>query len=105
MELDGIISVGGILYWFMGFWVRVLVFVELAYWLFLTFASAPGPLEGIEGIRPRWGGRWLGLQSAVRSISEVVPSSLYSHSQRSCLPQPRGGGGDATSRQDTRQDS
>ena len=50
------------------------------------------------------GGRWLGLQPGVRRISGAVPSSLYRHSQRSCQPQPREGGGDATSRKDTRQD-
>ena len=57
----------------------------------------------IEEIRPD-GGRWLGLQPGVRRTSDAAPSSLYSHSQRSSRPQPRGGGGDATSRQDTRQD-
>ena len=45
------------------------------------------------------------VPSAVRRTSDTVPSSLYSHSQRSCEPQQRrGGGGDASSRQDTRQD-
>ena len=59
-----------------------------------------GPAEGGPDV-----GRWLGLQPGVRRISDAVPSSsLYSHSQRSCRPQPRGGGGDATSRKDTRQD-
>ena len=48
--------------------------------------------------------RWLGLQPGVRRISDAVPSSLCRHSQRSCRPQPRGGGGDATSRKDTRHD-
>ena len=39
----------------------------------------------------------------VRRIYDVH-YSLYRHSQRSRRPQPRGGGGDATSRKDTRQD-
>ena len=64
-------------------------------------ASAPGPFED-RG------------EMAMACASSLFPSyavhqmmslcSLYSHSLRSCRPQPRGGGGDATSRQDTRQD-
>ena len=69
----------------------------------LSRIQAPWSLQGSREIRSN-GGRWLGLQPVVRRISDAVPSSLHSHSQRSCRPQPRGGGGDATSRQDTRQD-
>ena len=68
----------------------------------LSRIQAPLVTSGIEGIRPD-GGRWLGLQHGVRRFSDAVPSSLYSHNQRSCRPQPRGNG-DATSRKDTRQD-
>ena len=52
MELVGIIFCGGILYSFKGLWVRVLVFVEFACWIFLKFASAPGPFRGSEGFAP-----------------------------------------------------
>ena len=69
----------------------------------LWCTQAPLVPSRIEGIRTD-GGRWLGSQPAVRRASDAVPSSLYSHSQRRCRPQPRGGGRDATSRQDTRQD-
>ena len=34
--------------------VRVLVFVEFAYWLFLMYSSTPGPSGG-RGDTPRWG--------------------------------------------------
>ena len=40
----------------------------------------------------------------LRRTSDAVPCSLYSHSLRSCRPQPRGSDGDVTPRQDTRQD-
>ena len=64
--------------------------------------QAPLVLTGIEGIRSD-GVQWLGLQPAARSTSDAVPCSLYSHSQPSCRPQPRGSGGDATPRKDTTQ--
>ena len=93
-----------------GFFIYSLVLLVYGYKFFteytaidvLKYSSAPGPFED-RGIRPD-GGRWLGLQPAVRRTSDAVPSSLYRHSQRSCRPQPRRGGGDATSRQVTRQD-
>ena len=52
-------------------WIRVLAMLALAYWLFLKFASSPGPF-GDRGDTPQWGPR-LGLQPAVRSMSETVP--------------------------------
>ena len=74
--------------------LRVHVFLEYTATDAFTFFQAPLVPSVIEGIRPA-GGRWLGLQLGIRRFSDAVPSSLYSHSQRSFRPQPRGGGGDA----------
>ena len=51
----------------LGLWLQV--FLEYTATDAFTYSSTP---SGIEGIRPD-GGRWLGLQSAVRSISDAVP--------------------------------
>ena len=48
----------------------------------------PWSLRGSRGYA-LMGADGLGLQPGVRRLSDAVPSSLYSHSQRSCRPQPR----------------
>ena len=76
-------------------WVRV--FIEYMAIVALKFASTPGPFGG-RGDTPRWG-LMAGAAACCAQFFRCSPFSFPSG-----RPQPRGGGGDATSRQDTRQD-
>ena len=60
--------------------------------------SLPGPRELAMAVAS------LARLPILRRTSDAVPCSLYSHSQRSCRPQPRGSDGDAAPRKDIRQD-
>ena len=66
------------------------------------FANTPGPSRGRGEMAMAVAS--LARLPILRRTSDAVPCSLYSHSQRSCRPQPRGSDGDAAPRKDTRQD-
>ena len=93
------------------FCLRVLVFLEFVYWLFLKFVSAPG-LSGGRGemamaVASSARLAYFVVQSApvVRRTPDTFPFwSLYSDGPLSSRPQPLGRGGDVAPCEDTRVD-
>ena len=85
--------------------LQVLVFTVYTATDAPMYLSTPGPL-GPRGYAPMGAdGRALCLLYAVHQILSLSFSlHAYSHSQRSCRPQPRGGRREAAPRKDTRQD-
>ena len=69
----------------------------------LTFGSTRGP-SGRRGEAVASPARLAFFCGAVCAFVAVHQMLSLNHSQRSCRPQPRGSGGDATPREDTRQD-
>ena len=82
----------------LGLWLQV--FLEYTATDAFTYSKHPWSHRGSRGYAPMGADSW--DCSLLCAVYQML--SLYSHSQRTCRPQPRGGGGDATSRQDTRQD-
>ena len=83
--------------------VRATRFREYADTVAPKFASVLGPF-GDRGDTPRVGLMGGTAPCCMPIHPDAVPCSLYSHSQRSCRPQPRRIDGDVTPRKDTRQD-
>ena len=89
----------------------VFVLLKFGYWLFLNFASAPGPFGGrgemAMAVASSARLAFLLVRSApvVRRTSDAFPFwSLYSDGPLSSRPQPLGSVGDDTPCEDTRED-